>query len=335
VASAVRNDRGIWLARWKDASGQWRKRRATPNTRAAAKLLADEFHLQARRQESGLEALPPRDGGGTVGALLSWWLEQFSPQLASHVNNAQQVGRHLLSSELAGMALVACKTTDVRAFLERKAKSGLAPQTLNHLRSYLSRAFSRAIEVGRWTGKNPVVGVPNRRVPKGMVGDFLGVDEVPRVLRALHPRWRPLLATAVYTGLRKGELCALRKQDVDLDAHIIVVRRSWHRDTTKGGRARAVPIVPDLENWLRSALETSPSELVFPHVCATSCAYQKHGCPAPGGMMRRDVALESVLRRAMGRAGIASGWRHIAGGRPAGIPRRPRTLSNGAARSAP
>jgi integrase len=88
-------------------------------------------------------------------------------------------------------------------------------------------------------------------------------------------RWRPLLATAIYTGLRKGELCALRKQDVDFEAHTVVVRRSWHRDTTKDGHARAVPIVPDLENWLRSALETSPSELMFPHVCATSCARSK------------------------------------------------------------
>jgi integrase len=209
------------------------------------------------------------------------------------------------------MSLVACKTTDVRAFLERKAQAGLAAQTLNHLRSYLSRAFNRAIEVGRWTGKNPVAGVPNRRVPKGMVGDFLTVDEVPRVLRALHPRWRPLFATAVYTGLRKGEFCALRKQDVDLDAHIIVVRRSWNGDTTKGGHARAVPIVADLEPWIRSASYASPSELLFPHVCATSCNGQAAGCPGPGGMMRKDVALESVLRRAMGRAGIATGWRHV------------------------
>jgi integrase len=40
---------------------------------------------------------------------------------------------------------------------------------------------------------------------------------VPLLLRALDPRWRPLFATAIYTGLRKGELLALRKSDVHLD----------------------------------------------------------------------------------------------------------------------
>jgi hypothetical protein len=80
------------------------------------------------------------------GALLSWWLEQYSLRLASYADNVQQVARHLLANEFACMSLVACKTTDVRAFLERKA---LAAQTLNHVRSYLSRAFNRAIEVGR------------------------------------------------------------------------------------------------------------------------------------------------------------------------------------------
>ena len=311
MASAVRNDRGIWLARWKDASGHWRKRAASPNTKTAAKLLADELHVQARRREEGLETLPPKDGGGTIGALLTWWLAKYSARLASHASNDSAVRLHLLPNELARMSLVACKPTDVRAFLDSKAQSGLAPQTLNHLRSYISRPFNRAIEVGRWAGSNPVEGIPKRKVPRGTVGDFLSVDEVPRVLRALHPRWRPLFATAVYTGMRKGELGALRRQDVDLEAHVIVVRRSWTRDTPKSGHARAVPIVLDLEPWLRAALQASPSDLVFPHVCARSCARQRAGCPGPGGMMRTDVALESVMRRAMGRASIAMGWRHV------------------------
>ena len=66
------------------------------------------------------------------------------------------------------------------------------------------------------------------------------------MLQALNPRWRPLFATAVYTGLRKGELCALRKEDIDLAAHVILVRRSWTRETPKGGRVGAVPIALDL-----------------------------------------------------------------------------------------
>lgn len=79
---------------------------------------------------------------------------------------------------------------------------------------------------------------------KGSVGDHLRVEEVARVLAQLHPRWRPLFATAIYTGLRKGELAALRREDVDLEARLLVVRRSWDRQTTKGGHADVVPIAP-------------------------------------------------------------------------------------------
>ena len=46
------------------------------------------------------------------------------------------------------------------------------------------------------------------------------------MLAALDRHWRPLFATAVYTGMRKGELIALRKSDVDLTAGTVVVARS-------------------------------------------------------------------------------------------------------------
>jgi hypothetical protein len=70
-----------------------------------------------------------------------------------------------------------------------------------------------------------------------------------------------------------------------------------------------VPIAAALVPWLRDALQQSPSELVFPHVCGTSCP--RKSCPGPGGMLSREVALEAVLRRALGRAGIVRGWKHV------------------------
>jgi integrase len=81
------------------------------------------------------------------------------------------------------------------------------------------------------------------------VGDFLRADEVPRVLRALHPRWRPLFATALYTAMRKGELLSLQREDGDLDARAILVRRSWDRETTKDGHIDAIPVADDLLPW--------------------------------------------------------------------------------------
>jgi integrase len=68
----------------------------------------------------------------------------------------------------------------------------------------------------------------------------------------------PLFAAALYTGLRKGELRALRKE-----RGLILVRRSRARATTKGGHADAVPVHPELMAFPRHAIESSPSPLVF------------------------------------------------------------------------
>jgi len=103
--------------------------------------------------------------------------------------------------------------------------------------------------------------------------------------------------TTLYTGLRKGELRALLKTDIDWSLKAIWVRRSGIRDTTKGGHEKPIPIHPDLEPVLREAVDGSPSELVF---------------PAPdGSMVRGDFNFADILRRAMARAGIVENYVHV------------------------
>jgi hypothetical protein len=89
----------------------------------------------------------------------------------------------------------------------------------------------------------------------------------------------------------------LRKSEVDLSSRLLTVARSYGRETTKGGHSDVIPIASELVPYLEQAIGSSPSELVFPN---------------PDGSMRRlDVALESVLRRAMGREGLVIAWRPV------------------------
>lgn len=88
-------------------------------------------------------------------------------------------------------------------------------------------------------------------MPRRLAPDYLRFQEVPRVLAALSPRWRRLFATAIFTGLRKGELLALRKSDVDLEARLLSVQRSGERETTKGAHADVVPIASELVPFLK------------------------------------------------------------------------------------
>ena len=264
------------------------------NKTEAVRLLA-EWENKVQRQRLGLEALPEKDEGSTFKSLMQWWLTEMSEGSPSHASNVAVIAKHLLSSELAALPLSQVTPQAIEALLQRKGEEELGPQSLNHLRGFISRAFNDARRIGRYRGSNPCTGVTKRKVPRGM-HEYLRAEEVPRMLAALDARWRPLFATAVFTGMRKGELLALRKSDVDLAAGLISVRRSNDRDTTKGGHADAIPVATELAPYLEAAIEASPSELVFPS--------------EDGSQKRGDTKLAEVLRRALARAGIVTGYRH-------------------------
>jgi integrase len=294
---------GSWYLRVKTASGHWKRTRTEARTKTEALRMARDLERSAERQRLGLEAGRPEDGGGTLEAMLRWWLDTYSKGTPSHSRAVSTIGCHFFGSELGRVKVADVRAGMIEVFLQAKAAtvddkgrvSGLAPQSLNHLRRYLFSAFSCAHRAGRFLGPNPAADVKRRKVPK-RVPDYLRLDEVPRVLTSLTDRWRPLFATAIYTGLRKGELLGLRKQDVDLANRLLTVGHSYGRATTKGGHADVIPLAVELLPYLETAIRASPSELVFP---ATD-----------GTMQRPDVALEGVLRRAMGRAGIVTGYTH-------------------------
>lgn len=287
--------RGKWYVQYKDGSGRRRNRPTKARTKTEAKRLAADLERQSERQRLGLEPIPAADGGGTLGELLAWWLDSYSSMSPSHHRNVSTLEANLLNSEIGGVLLAQLTPGAIETYLQRRADR-LGPQTLNHLRRFIYTAFTRAKQAGRWIGPNPAKDVPRRKVPK-RIPDFLRAHEVPKVLEALSDKHRPLFATAIYTGMRRGELLGLVKGHVDFDARLITVGRSHGRDTTKGNSALAIPIADELIPYLRVAIERSPSDLVFP---------REDGSP-----MRPDVALEDVLRRALGRAGIVQRYEHV------------------------
>jgi len=74
-----------------------------------------------------------------------------------------------------------------------------------------------------------------------------------------NPHWlRPLLVTALHTGLRKGELLALTWKDIDFAANILRVERS------KNGEKRALPLSRTVQSVLKGIKVRSMTGRVFP-----------------------------------------------------------------------
>src|SRR5207237_3842653 len=129
--------------------------------------------------------------------------------------------------------------------LQHWSQKGLGPASVNKLRAMVRTAFNRARRADLVHGQNPASDTKPRKVPKRAPA-FLEPHEVPRLLAELSLEDRPVVATALYAGLRKGELFGLQKRDVDLKRRLLTVRRSYDNDTTKGAREEAVPIAAAL-----------------------------------------------------------------------------------------
>ncbi len=148
-----------------------------------------------------------------------------------------------------------------------KGRKGLSAKSVNNHLSVLSSLFAFAIERG-WITENPAKGKRLKVESSGF--NWINEAETPDFLasvQATDPDYHLLFLTALRTGMRQGELLALRWQQVTLDAEhpIIEVRYSHsHGKTTstKGNRPRRVPIHPELRRALASA-RGEPAELVF------------------------------------------------------------------------
>ena len=103
-------------------------------------------------------------------------------------------------------------------------------------------------------------------------------DEIRAILAHAQGRWRPLLVTAIFTGLRASELRGLRWSDVDLDRAELTVRQRADRwgaigsPKSASGR-RTVPLAPMAVSTLREwqlACPKTPADWCFPTRKATS-----------------------------------------------------------------
>lgn len=122
---------------------------------------------------------------------------------------------------------------------------GLKPKTINNALSALRKALESAADwdMIKRTDVPRIVWLKVEEQPF----DFLTFDESPKVAAALRGEapWGSMIPFALNTGLRLGELRAVRGEDVDRKQRQVTVSRSAWKDVvagTKGKRVRVVPL---------------------------------------------------------------------------------------------
>ena len=162
----------------------------------------------------------------------------------------------------------------VQHFVIQKQGQGYSVQTLGHLRDFLSKILETAKSWG-WLQDNVARGVklpPMERVRKPRI---LTVAEIGKLLDAFGEPVRTMFILALGLGLRIGELLPLRREDLDLDAGWLHVRRDYYRghvQTPKTERSERRFKLPDtLVNMVSQYLETGKAQsgLLFPNSAGT------------------------------------------------------------------
>jgi integrase len=156
---------------------------------------------------------------------------------------------------------------DVQDMLDQLQRDGASPSTIDGTINPLRAIYRRARTRGRVT-TNPTTGLEKPAV-RSKPRQFASPAEADALLATLDGPARALWATALYAGLRRGELVALLWEDVDLATGVIHVRRGWDAiegeiaPKSKQGR-RNVPIPGALRDYLdQHALITGKQGRVF------------------------------------------------------------------------
>jgi integrase len=155
--------------------------------------------------------------------------------------------------ELGVVRLSDIRRIDLQDFADRLCAEGLDASTVRNTLMPLRAIFRRALARGD-VAVNPTTGLELPAVD-GRRDRIASPAEAAALLAALPERDRALWATALYAGLRRGELLALRWEDVDLANGVIRVERSW--DAKEGiiapksrAASRTVPIGAVLRDYL-------------------------------------------------------------------------------------
>lgn len=188
------------------------------------------------------------------------------------------IRRHL-GPHFGESAIERIKPSDVESYTAAKLGDGLAIKTITNHLNFAHGVFQFALRRG-WVTSNPVALTDRpRSAPADPDIRFLSAEELKALMRAvpsddvLGPTDHALYTVAAMTGLRQGELVALRWRDVDWSAGVVRVRRTFSRGAwgkPKSRRSsRAVPIADrvaaELDRHFQRAAYKADDALVFCH----------------------------------------------------------------------
>lgn len=168
---------------------------------------------------------------------LDRYIEEYAPSLADHQREVNRA-KFLQKRKIAQMSLAKVRGMDIAAFIKEREAEGVAGNTIRLDLATFSRLFETARkDWGMEYLDNPVKKARKPKVSRGRERRLQDGEE-EKLLKHAPEDFGPVIKFALETAMRRGEIAALRWENVKLKESIVFLPK------TKNGAARTVPLSP-------------------------------------------------------------------------------------------
>jgi len=210
----------------------------------------------------------------TIGEAAQIWLRRCEIEQLERATMHSYRGhvRNHIEPKIGHLLLEDLSAPDVREFLDGMLESStraMAKKCLTSLRSIISEAQQRGL-VQHNVARDVKLRRSDRHDPERV---FPTKDEIKALIANVSERHKPLLMTALLTGMRMSEIRGLSWSAVDFERGVITVRERADRycelgNTKSRSGRRTIPMGPQLASTLKAWKAVCPKgelDLVFPN----------------------------------------------------------------------
>ena len=191
----------------------------------------------------------------TLSQLFSEWHQRIIHNVkeSTAANYLVKANKHILPC-FGNKVIDEISTQDIYSFIEQKKAAGLSGRYILDIVILMKSVFKYAVR--KFHIANPMEEVTLKKVKSAEIS-LLDEDEQARLERYLwqhQDRTSMGIALSLATGLRIGELCALRWEDIDLKKRILTVRHTSPTDSSPHGSTQTKLVItePKSESSKRS-----------------------------------------------------------------------------------
>jgi len=294
ISKKSKTDGVRYLVRVRDPLGKW--------------FPSQTFNRKVDAERYERELLLKRDRGGSAASselremtLADYW-KRWSAECRSRVGEGWRTTQNRNASKyvlpyLGNRKLREIKSSDIGLFMGAMEKYKLSPQSIMHLYNLLHKMFEDAVEYYEFVELNPVKKRFRPQIHR-VEREFLSPADSWKLLEVSKDHFAGMaIWVALLSGLRPGEIQALRWSAIDFDRSQILIRATFNKKVGK------IQDHPKQKDWGRAPMPKVLSDFLKDR--SKGKRADDFVCPNDeGGMLSYESFVRQVLPRLCAQAGV-------------------------------